>query len=91
MRLLLRCILSVMLISLLPSRISSAEGLNLKPALPTARQYDEAFVTCVEENMICHETLRAVVRAPAFDWQEFFLTAAAGIVSGMVLEAQLHR
>lgn len=84
-----KLMLLVMLISMLKPQLSSAE-VNLVPKTSTQRQYDEAFVTCVEQNIKCHQSLREA-SVPQSNLSLFLAGLGIALVSGMLLEHQLVR
>ncbi len=74
---------------------SSAEP-NLQPKTKKQlfcldRNEQEQFVECIEQNMVCHETVRRMAKAESrTDWTWYAIAIAEGAALGLVIANQMH-
>lgn len=70
-----------------------ASEINLHPSDYSclSRDQKEKINVCFDENFACHEALDKVQSKPMPSWELVALGIAAGMITGMVLDAQLHR
>ncbi len=77
--------------------LCSTRALALEPNLQPSnslsclnREQKEQIEVCFEENLACHQALYGVQSSPRPSWEFVALGIAAGMVTGMILNSQLH-
>lgn len=56
-----------------------------------SRKDEEKVEVCIEENFICHQSLKKAVEIQKLDWAGFALAIASGFAAGLIVESQLKR
>lgn len=81
-------------LSLSPCSIrASASEINLHPSNEIScltREQKEQIEVCFEENLSCHQALNSTMGPPKPSWELIALGIAAGMVTGLVIDAQIH-
>lgn len=73
---------------------ASTSEINLHPSNELSclnRDQKEKIEVCFEENFACHEALDQMQSKPMPSWELVALGIMGGLVTGMVLDAQLRR